>query len=404
MISTRQQQQRRLTNKPPKVKLKCLVLGACNAGKTSIIRRYFYKTFDEGIRVPTLGSDWYTTRVSSSSIGGDGVDDTSGCDDVMISLQVWDTPGRERFDAKRLKPNQNHHGHQQHQKPSPGLSFLSQADAIMLVYDMTSTSSFKQLLKWYADLSSLLERRRPTLVVGNKLDILLAGQRRQQISSPLRNNHKHQKGGNAQNRDVLGLGGRYRGNDYRYEYQVSRIDHESEQHLQSASGASKRRRGVGGEGGPMEISTYLADRENWTTDGSYLHSLITTEDESHPDTDMVKLWCMRNGLEHVEASAATGKGIDEAFRDLMRLAVESKDESLRASAAAVGQHEPQQEHQKIEADPKPTDPLPLPPQPLPPPKPKWSANKELDLHQRYAPKEERCCLPILQPLRRWLRF
>lgn len=248
-------------------KVKCIVLGSSGAGKTSIIRRYFYKTFD-AFRLPTLGSDWHTARIPASSTSPlNGNDGDTKKNDVTISLQVWDTPGRERFDPKRLKPHQ-----QQQQKPSPGASFLQQADGIMLVYDMTSSTSFIQLLKWYADLSSILDKRRPTLVVANKLDLQL---------QPHQNNTNNNQERVAQ-RDVLGLRGKYKGSDYHYEYQISRIDEDQENHKAGAGG------GGGGSSdtinshnnnkkGRTELTSYLADRENWTTDGSYLHSLITTE-------------------------------------------------------------------------------------------------------------------------------
>jgi len=100
---------------------------------------------------------------------------------------------------------------------------------------------------------------------------------------------------------------------------------------------------------------------------------------------MVKLWCLKNGLEHFEASAATGEGIDVAFRELMRLAMASKEEERT-------QRE-QQQQQQFQQGQNPNQ--------------YWRSNKELDLHQRYAPKEERCleryCLPLMRPLLRYLR-
>jgi len=109
---------------------------------------------------------------------------------------------------------------------------------------------------------------------------------------------------------------------------------------------------------------------------------------------MVKLWCMRNGLQHVEASAATGEGIDEAFEDLIRLALKPKE---RVEEGHIQQEAPLPLPQQPQQQP----PLPPPPQPAPA---AWRSNKELDLQQRYASKEERCCLPVLQPLLRLLSY
>ena len=51
-----------------RIRLKCIVLGAAGAGKTSILRRYFSDTFHTNRigyanRIPTSGADYYTGRV-----------------------------------------------------------------------------------------------------------------------------------------------------------------------------------------------------------------------------------------------------------------------------------------------------------------------------------------------------
>jgi small GTP-binding protein len=231
--------------KQPTKNIKVLVLGAAAAGKTSILRRYFYNTFDKSSRTPTLGSDWYTSRISDPLIIS-----TNTCDDSFVSLQAWDTPGRERFDAQH-----------QRRQTSLGPSFLARADAIMLVYDMNSSTSFKQLLKWYAELIEI--KKFPILVVANKLDLYLAEQGRR---APKDHHHPHRV---EQCRDVLGVRKqKFEGKDYRYEYTISRID--GGKRVQDMRMPHKKR---------MEVS-YLADRENWTTDWSYLDSLILSEDGS----------------------------------------------------------------------------------------------------------------------------
>lgn len=113
--------------------------------------------------------------------------------------------------------------------------------------------------------------------------------------------------------------------------------------------------------------------------------------------DMVKLWCMRNGLGHVEASAATGEGIEQAFEDLIRLALSPKEKEEEEPAAQKEATQSQVEQQQQQQQ----QPIPLEPAPAAPVV--WRYNKELDLQQRYASKEERCCLPVLLPVRRLLR-
>jgi GTPase SAR1 family protein len=346
----------------PKTKLKCLVLGASSAGKTSLLRRYFYGNF-EGNRVPTLGSDWYTKRLIVNPLAERNNNDREHGDDhgTAISLQLWDTPGRERLDAKR--PG----GQQQQQVPSLQASFLEQADAYLLVYDVTSSTSFKQLLKWYADLVQLLQSaddcktnckqtsppKLPILIVGTKMDLLQRGGYHA---------NGEQQSGLRERRCVLGLRDRnWKGKSYQYEYQVSKVEHFEDDKLKQVKAGPGDKR--------MEIASYLADRENWTTDWGYLDSLLSSEDCSHPDRDMVKIWCGRNELKHMEASAATGQGVDEAIQALITLAMMTKRQREEAA---------QQQ--------SPADTAPLPSETI------FKYNKTLDLHQRYAPKDERCCI------------
>jgi len=440
--------------------------------------QYFYKQFDAGSRVPTLGSDWYIARVpnplledqqrkqqqeanaasspdnkaienddgndqvSTQSLGalkptshqqlrnrktsmtrpkGRGMQPTAKAQasDVSISLQMWDTPGRERL------------AHRDQAAELPGYSFLKHADAIMLVYDMTSSTSFKQLLKWYADLVELkqqLQYNIPILVVANKLDLYQQGQKQREIL--LERNLQRSLGGNPsqhpslskqqeQRRDVLGLGNKgFRGKDYRYEYQVSRVDNEGSQHAQSSASSSRvigsssaaslhshnnnTNNSNGGnhrhnhrQRGRMEMS-YLADRDNWTTDGSYLESLFTSEDKSHPDKDMVILWCRRNGLPHLEGSAATGDGVAEIFETLIRLALQQREHQKQAQQAQL---QPTYTAPNVQY-PVPEEKTATETTTLVPPVATRRRNTELDVRSRYAPEKEYCCQPLLQPLLR----
>jgi hypothetical protein len=80
----------------------------------------------------------------------------------------------------------------------------------------------------------------------------------------------------------------------------------------------------------------------------------------------------------METSAITGEGVEEVIAELIRLGLEGKQQSQKEDTPAS----------------------PIMQQPL------IVRNKELDLRQRYAPKEESCCpccLPILRPVSRLLR-
>jgi len=257
-------------------RVKCIVLGAAGAGKTSILRRYFNNIFSD-YRVPTQGSDFYTGRVRNplQLSHENNEDEKKEHYAVDVSLQIWDTAGRERFVAGRKT------------KYTAALSdeFFRHADAAMLVYDATSSTSFTQLLKWHADLMRRIKELSihymPVLIVANKMDIF-----GQQLEPQQRRTTVPQ-------RDVLGLKGTFRGKDMPYEYRAS----------PSSQDDKKTNRDNGRR---VEISTYMATGDTWTTDQMYVDSVLNTEDISHPDRDMVLLWCMRNGLKHMEVSALDG--------------------------------------------------------------------------------------------------
>lgn len=230
--------------------------------------------------------------------------------------------------------------------------FFRQADAILLVYDVTSSTSFKQLLKWYADLLQL-EQKLPILVLGNKLDLTVQGG-----ASPLR-----RRVPSMYQRDVMGLHGHYRGFDFRYEYQVTPPTVSS---LPSPSSLSSSQHHHHDPKRRMEISSYLVNRENWTDDWSYLASVLNSEDQSNPDRDMVLLWCRRNGLQHYEASAATGEGVQLALEALLQLAL--------AHSRSERPIETQQQQPAIHVQ------------------------KSIDFQTRYADKEETCCPCLRRPL------
>jgi len=331
--------------KNDRVRLKCIVLGAAGAGKTSILRRYFSGTFQER-RVPTLGSDFYTGRVRNPLCQGlEEKKDESWVEKIssreFVSLQMWDTAGRERK-AKFTAALSD--------------SFFRHADAAMLVYDATSSTSFTQLLRWYTD---LMERMRkldgemrhrpfPVLIVANKMDIIekTTYQPNKQMTI-------------VPQRSVLGVKEGFTGKDSRYEYR--------------ASVPLKPK----GKGEREEISTYMATGDTpWTTDGSYLDSVLNTEDRSHPDMEMVRLWCIRNGLKIVEVSALNGSGIDAAIVALVELALVSYNERTMES----------QQHDKPQFLLKGPSHFPS-----------FRRNDELDLLKRYSPEETRWCFGRLRP-------
>jgi GTPase SAR1 family protein len=356
-----------------KKQLQFLVLGAAGAGKTSLLRRFFHGQFTYR-RAPTVGADFYVGKVPRCTSGAkdDIVTDTTTTnsvdhgmttmtnppigdrrkahmsdssdkndnedDDVLV--QIWDTPGKENFAMRPPRQVQTAVTMQD--------SFFDNADAIMLVYDMTSSTSFTRLLRWYADLIELFQRQqemtndnnnatttgggkinnkrpKPILLVANKLDLF------EQATNP---RHQQSKTRVSQ-RDVLGLRGDFYGNDFHYEYSVSNNPNNNNNNPQQQqqkpqnnnnnnNNGTKRQNQLGRHNnGEISSQYFLANRvDNWTSDYNYLESLITAEDGSHPDRELVLLWCLRNNVQLYEVSAATGDGVTAAFQALVALAAE----------------------------------------------------------------------------------
>ena len=116
---------------------KIVVVGASAVGKSSIVQRLVQGTFSEDGST-TCGADFYTYQCP--------------IDSDYVKLQIWDTAGQERF-------------------RSISKSYFRNAVGAILVYDITSMSSFEQLTDWLNDLQSLCVPNTYILLVGNKADL-----------------------------------------------------------------------------------------------------------------------------------------------------------------------------------------------------------------------------------------
>ena len=100
--------------------IKVILLGESKVGKTSIIRRFVEQEFED-YTVTTLGA---TSCIKQFEI-----------DNKIIKFEIWDTAGQERFRGL-------------------GRMFYNNAKIGILVYDITSSNSFKELKNyWYNELT-----------------------------------------------------------------------------------------------------------------------------------------------------------------------------------------------------------------------------------------------------------
>lgn len=106
-------------------------------GKTSLITRFMYDSFDSTYQ---------------ATIGIDFLSKTMYLEDRTVRLQLWDTAGQERF--RSLIP-----------------SYIRDSSVAVVVYDITSQKSFQQTRKWVDDVRG--ERGSDVIIVlvGNKTDL-----------------------------------------------------------------------------------------------------------------------------------------------------------------------------------------------------------------------------------------
>ena len=121
----------------PLAKYKLVFLGDANVGKTSIVTRFMYDSFDKSY---------------SATIGIDFLCKTMYLDDRTVRLQLWDTAGQERF--RSLIP-----------------SYIRDSSVAVVTYDITSRASFLNTSKWIEDIRN--ERGTDVIIalVGNKTDL-----------------------------------------------------------------------------------------------------------------------------------------------------------------------------------------------------------------------------------------
>jgi len=121
----------------PLQKFKLVFLGEQSVGKTSLITRFMYDSFD---------------NTYQATIGIDFLSKTMYLEDRTIRLQLWDTAGQERF--RSLIP-----------------SYIRDSSVAIVVFDITNSSSFQQTSKWIDDVRT--ERGTDVIIVlvGNKTDL-----------------------------------------------------------------------------------------------------------------------------------------------------------------------------------------------------------------------------------------
>ena len=116
---------------------KIVTLGESGIGKTSLINRFTYDTFE--ILSTTINGEFYNKHLD--------------IENKIIIIQLWDICGSERF--RRVIPN-----------------FYRNASGAVVAYDISDKWSFDQVKTWIEDVKAYSNTEINIVIVGTKCDIL----------------------------------------------------------------------------------------------------------------------------------------------------------------------------------------------------------------------------------------
>ena len=122
----------------PATAVKLVLLGEAAVGKSSLVLRFVSNDFQEN-KEPTIGAAFLTQKCT---IG-----------ERTIKYEIWDTAGQERFAS--LAP-----------------MYYRNAQAAIVVYDITKPASFIKARHWVKELHEQANRDITIALVGNKLDLV----------------------------------------------------------------------------------------------------------------------------------------------------------------------------------------------------------------------------------------
>ncbi|RLV92368.1 Vacuolar protein sorting-associated protein 21 [Spathaspora sp. JA1] len=122
----------------PATSVKLVLLGEAAVGKSSLVLRFVSNDFQEN-KEPTIGAAFLTQKCT---IG-----------ERTIKYEIWDTAGQERFAS--LAP-----------------MYYRNAQAAIVVYDITKPASFIKARHWVKELHEQAAKDITIALVGNKYDLV----------------------------------------------------------------------------------------------------------------------------------------------------------------------------------------------------------------------------------------
>jgi len=132
------------------VQVKLVLLGEAAVGKSSVVLRFVSNEFQPN-KEPTIGAAFLTQKCR--------------LEDRVLRYEIWDTAGQERFHS--LAP-----------------MYYRNAQAAVVVYDVTKASSLEKAKSWVKELQ---RQANPNIVIalaGNKIDLVQSSGSTSGTSSP----------------------------------------------------------------------------------------------------------------------------------------------------------------------------------------------------------------------------
>ena len=117
---------------------KIILIGNSGVGKSSIMQRYMKQTFNSNYKI-TIGVDFLMKSLKIN--------------DEIVKLQVWDTAGQEKYRSMTS-------------------SYYRGAHVALIVFDLTSHTSFEALPLWIENFYKNGPEQKNTILIGNKKDLV----------------------------------------------------------------------------------------------------------------------------------------------------------------------------------------------------------------------------------------
>ena len=128
--------------KPSDMIYKIIVIGDPAVGKTSLLKTFCAEKFEYEY-IPTVGVNITKEKVTVKDDMGKNTD---------VSLMIWDIAGQPQFYMLH--------------RP-----YFNGADGMVLVYDVTRSSSFSNINNWYSTAVKYGLSAIPRILIGNKIDL-----------------------------------------------------------------------------------------------------------------------------------------------------------------------------------------------------------------------------------------